>query len=183
MSDHKGRRGHAAVAAILSDMNCYLPSATINRHDYQRCRTVYGLMNTTYRRVETFPHPEKEHKDLQGLERDLRARLNNLDAAKGIPAKMTEHLNELKAAIDDALAEGIDTEYFIRGITDMLEDKLNAQPEAQPELAKMMPDTKYKKVKVELAEAREKIRKLSEESNVLMLQTKRLEMMRDQPSM
>jgi hypothetical protein len=183
MSTSKGRRGHAAVAAILSDMDRYLPSDTINRQDYRRCRTIYGLMNTAYRRIETSQHPKKEYEELQSLERDLRTRLDSLNAAKGIPSKMTEYLDELKAAIDDALANGVDTEFLIRGMTDILEDKPNAQPEAQPMLAKMIPDTKYKKVLAELAEAREKVRKLNEENNALVLQNKRLERMRGKPGM
>jgi hypothetical protein len=178
MSTRKGRRGHAAVAAILSDMDRYLPSDTINRQDYRRCRTVYGLMNTAYRRIDTSQHPEKEYKELQTLERDLRTRLNNLDAAKGIPVKMTEYLDELKAAIDNALVNGIDMDFLIEGMTDILDEKPNAQPEPQPELAKMIPDTKYKKAKAELVEAREKIRRLNEENNALTLRIKRLEMRR-----
>jgi regulator of replication initiation timing len=66
-------------------------------------------------------------------------------------------------------------------MADILEDKPNAQPEVQPVLAKMIPDTKYKKVLAELAEAREKIRKLNEENNALVLQYKRLEKMRGKP--
>jgi regulator of replication initiation timing len=45
----------------------------------------------------------------------------------------------------------------------------------------MMPDTKYKKVNAELAEAKEKMQKLNEENNALMLQNKRLEAMKDGP--
>jgi hypothetical protein len=183
MSTSKGRRGHAAVAAILSDMDRYLPSDTINRQDYRRCRTVYGLMNTAFRRTETSNHPEREYLELQTLERDLRARLNSLDAAKGIPVKMTEYLDELKGVIEDALTNGVDTDFLIQGMADILKDKPNAQPEAQPVLAKMIPDTKYKKVLAELAEAREKIRKLNEENNALVLQNKRLEKMRGKPGM
>jgi small-conductance mechanosensitive channel len=183
MSTRKYRTGHAAVAAILSDMDRYLPSATINRQDYQRCRTVYGLMNMTYRRIDSSTEPEREYKELQAFEQDLRTRLNNLDAAKGIPIKMTEYLDELKTAIDAALAEGVTMDFLMQGITDMLEDKPNAQPEPQPELAKMMPDTKYKKVRAELADAKAKIRKLNEENNQLTMKVKRLEMERDRSSM
>jgi hypothetical protein len=45
----------------------------------------------------------------------------------------------------------------------------------------MMPDTKYKKVKAELAEAKEKVRKLNEDNNALMLQNKRLDVIKDGP--
>jgi hypothetical protein len=173
------RVGHAAVAAILCDMDRYLPSDTINRPDYRRCRTVYGLMNTAYRRIDTSKNPEKEYRELQDLEQDLRTRLNNLDAAKGIPVKMTQYLNELKNAIDDALIKGITVDFLMQGIVDMLQEQPNAQPEQQPELAKMIPDTKYKKVRAELAEAKKKIQKLNEENNALAIKVKRLEMERD----
>lgn len=198
-----GRRGHAAIAAILIDMDRYLPSDTINRQDYRRCRTVYGLMNTAYRRVGESAKPHKEvgckcmrcasnlanfiraglqYMDLQDLERELRTRLTSLDAAKGVPVKMTQYLDELKNAIDDALARGITTDFLLEAISDILEDKPNAQPEPQPELAKMMPDTKYKKVRAELAAAKLKIQKLNAENNALTMQVKRLEMERDRMS-
>jgi small-conductance mechanosensitive channel len=182
MNVPKPRLGHAAIAAILTDMDRYLPSDTINRQDYRRCRTVYGLMNTAYRRVESSKNPEKEYKKLQDLEKDLRMRLNNLDAAKGIPPKMTQYLDELKVAVDDALARGVTLEFLIQGINDMLEDKPNAQPEPQPARVTMMPDTKYKKVRAELAGAQRKIQRLNEENNALMLKVKRLEMERDRAS-
>ncbi|KAF1920240.1 hypothetical protein BDU57DRAFT_534037 [Ampelomyces quisqualis] len=179
MNVRKPRLGHAAVAAILADMDRYLPSDTINRQDYRRCRTVYGLMNTAFRRVESSKEAEKEYRELQELEKDLRTRLNNLDAAKGIPVKMTQYLDELKAAVDDALARGVTLEFLMQGVNDMLEDKPNAQPEAQPARVTMMPDTKYKKVRGELAEAQKKIQKLNEENNALTMKVKRLEMERD----
>jgi hypothetical protein len=81
--------GHSAVAVILQDMDRYLPSDTIQRAGHRRIRQLYGLMNTAYRRIDTSTNPEKEYKELQALEWDLRRRLNDLDAAKGIPAKMT----------------------------------------------------------------------------------------------
>jgi hypothetical protein len=86
MAASQPRTGHAAVAAILIDMDHYLPSDTIDRQDYHCCRTVHGLMNTTYRRVDDSEHLEKEYKDFQGLGRELRTHLNNLVASK---AKMT----------------------------------------------------------------------------------------------
>jgi hypothetical protein len=65
----------------------------------------------------------------------------------------------------------------------MLEDRPNAQPEPQPELAKMIPDARYKKVRLELAEARKKIQKLNQENNALTMRVKMLEMERDGTSM
>jgi len=182
MSSRTARRGHAAVAAILADMDHYLPSDTINRQDYRRCRTVYGLMNTTYRRIDDSEHPAKAYKDLQGLEAELRIRLNNLNAAKGIPLKMREYLDELRDVIGDALARGISTEFLLEGITDMIDGNHNSQTNPQPKLAKMMPDTKYKKVCADLAEAKKKIQKLNEENNALTMRVKRLEMERDRSS-
>jgi len=179
MSNPTFRTGHAAVSAILSDMDRYLPSDTIQRPDYRRIRQLYGLMNTAYRRTDTSPSPLKEYKELQALEHDLRRRLNDLPAAKGIPAKMTQYLDELKAAIDDALAKGVTTDFLMQGIMDVLEDRPNAQPEPQEQLAKMMPDTRYKKCRAELVEARKKIQRLNEENNALTMRVKRLEMERD----
>jgi hypothetical protein len=170
-----GRYGHAAVAAILSDMDRFLPAETIDRPGYKQCRITYGLMNMAYQRSELSSNPGKEYKELQGLERDLRRRLNLLDAAKGIPPKMTQYLDELKNAIDDALTKGVTTDFLIQGIEDILDDKPEAQPEKQPERVKMVTDTKYKKVKAELAEAQIKIFKLNGENKSLALRVKQLE--------
>lgn len=182
MSSRTARRGHAAVAAILTNMDRYLPSDTINRQDYRRCRTVYGLMNTAYRRIDDSEQPGKEYKDLQGLETELRTHLNNLNAAKGIPSKMREYLDELRDAVNDALARGISTEFLLEGVTDMIDGNPNSQTHPQPKLAKMMPDTKYKKVCADLAEAKKKIQKLNEENNALTMRVKRLDMERDRLS-
>jgi hypothetical protein len=46
----------------------------------------------------------------------------------------------------------------------------------------MMLDTKYKKVRAELAEAKLKIQRLDEENNALALRVERLEMDRDRTS-
>lgn len=159
-------------------MDRWLPSETIQRPDYRRIRQLYGLMNTTYRLTDASEDPKVQYKELQSLVRDLRRRLNELNAAKGIPAKMTRYLDELKNAIDDALTQGVTMNFIMQGVTDLLTDKPNAQPENQPEVAKMIPDTKYKKARAELIEARKKIQKLNEENNALTLRVKRLEMER-----
>jgi hypothetical protein len=96
MSTTNPRLGHAALAAILHDMNRYLPPDTIDRPGYKHCRTTYGLMNTTYQRSETSDDPEKEYKKLRALERDLRRRLNLLDVSKGVPEKMVQSMDELR---------------------------------------------------------------------------------------
>jgi hypothetical protein len=64
----------------------------------------------------------------------------------------------------------------------MIENRPNARPEPQLGLTKMMLDTKYKKVRAELAEAKLKIQRLDEENNALALRVERLEMDRDRTS-
>lgn len=153
----------------------FLPPDTIDRPGYKHCRTTYGLLTTTYKQVEHSDAPEKVYKELQQLENELRRRLNNLNAAKGVPAKMTGYLDELKAALANALAEGVDANFLIQGIEDILEKKPEAQPAPKPERVLMIPDTKYKKVRAELAEAKKKIQKLNEENNSLTLYIRQLE--------
>ncbi|KAF3005724.1 hypothetical protein E8E13_006192 [Curvularia kusanoi] len=169
------RRGHAAIGAIISSMEPYLPPDTIDRPGYKGCRTTYGLLTTTYQRAAQSPNPEKVYKELQQLENELRRRLHGLNATKGIPAKMTEFLDELKTALEDALAVGVDADFLIAGITDLLEETPETQPEAKPQRVLMMPDTKYKKVKAELVEANRKIQKLNEENNSLVMYVRKLE--------
>lgn len=88
---------------------------------------------------------------------------------------MTGYLDELKAALANALAEGVDANFLIQGIEDILEKKPEAQPAPKPERVLMIPDTKYKKVRAELAEAKKKIQKLNEENNSLTLYIRQLE--------
>ncbi|KAJ8108045.1 hypothetical protein OPT61_g8449 [Boeremia exigua] len=175
MTPSSARRGHAAIGAIISDMAPYLPPDTIDRPGYKHCRTTYGLLTTTYQRAEQSPTPEKVYKELQQLENELRRRLHSLNASKGVPVKMTGLLDELKTALQDAVAQGIDADFLIQGFADLLAEKEGTQPAPKPERVQMVPDTKYKKVKAELAEAKMMIRKLNEENNVLALRVKKLE--------
>lgn len=175
MTIRPARRGHAAIGAILRDMEPYLPPDTVDRPGYKHCRTTYGLLTTTYKRAEHSDVPEKVYKELQQLENELRRRLNGLSASKGVPAKMTGFLDELKDALAHAIAEGVDTAFLIQGMDDLLEETPESQPAPKPERVRMMPDTKYKKVKAELAEANRKIQKLNEENNTLTLRLKKLE--------
>lgn len=69
----------------------------------------------------------------------------------------------------------MDTEFLIKGMADLLEESPESQPEPKPERVLMVPDTKYKKVKTELAEANRKVRRLKEENNSLVLYIKTLE--------
>lgn len=155
--------------------NSFLPPDTIDRLGYKHCRTTYGLLTTTYKQAEHSEAPEKVYKELQQLENELRRRLNNLNAAKGVPAKMTAYLDQLKAALTHAMSEGVDANFLIQGMEDILKEKPEAQPAPKPERVLMVPDTKYKKVRAELTEANKKIQKLNEENNSLILYIRRLE--------
>ena len=174
------RHGHAAVGAIISSMEPYLPPNTVNRPGYKNCRTTYGLLNTTYQRASSSSSPEKVYKELQQLEVELRRRLHGLNATKGIPPKTTEYLDQLKTALEHAMEVGVDAEFLIEGIMEQLEERPEAMPEEKPERVRMVSDTKYKKAKAELAEANKKIQKLNEENNSLTLYVRKLEAQRAQ---
>lgn len=174
MASTQSRRGHAAVGAIISEMDPFLPPDTIDRPGYKHCRTTYGLLTTTYKQAEHSDVPGKVYKELQQLENELRRRLNNLNAAKGVPAKMTGYLDELKSALIQAVSEGVDAKFLIRGMEDVLEEKPEARPAPKPERVLMVPDAKYK-VRAELAEANKKIQKLNEENNSLILYIRQLD--------
>jgi hypothetical protein len=88
---------------------------------------------------------------------------------------MTGYLDELKAALAHAMSDGVDENFLIQGMEDILEEKPVAQPAPKPERVLMVPDTKYKKVRAELAEANKKIQKLNEEKNSLILYIRQLE--------
>lgn len=180
MATSSTRRGHAAIGAIISDMEPYLPPDTIDRPGYKHCRTTYGLLTTTYKRAEYSDAPEKVYKELQQLENELRRRLTGLNAKKGVPAKMTGFLDELKAALEDAISQGVDEAFLIQGMDDLLQEKSEAQPAPKPERVRMMPDTKYKIIKAELKEANAKIQKLNEENNALTMRVRKLEAERAQ---
>lgn len=175
MASTSFRRGHAAIGAIISDMEPFLPPDTVDRPGYKHCRTTYGLLTTTYKQAEHSEAPEKVYKELQHLENELRRRLNNLDATKGIPAEMIRYLDELKKSLDHSVSEGVDADFLIQGFKDILEEKPEAQPAPKPQRVLMVPDTKYKKVRAELAEAKKKIQKLNEENNSLILYIRQLE--------
>lgn len=80
----KNRHGHAAIAAIISNMENYLPPPNNSKPGYSGCRTTYGLLSRFHQRAEQSDNPEKEYKELQQIERDLRRRITNLDAKKGV---------------------------------------------------------------------------------------------------
>jgi hypothetical protein len=73
------------------------------------------------------------------------------------------------------MSEGVDANFLIQGMEDILKEKPEAQPAPKPERVLMVPDTKYKKVRAELTEANKKIQKLNEENNSLILYIRRLE--------
>ena len=68
------------------------------------------------------------------------------------------------------------TDFLIQGYEDALNDSPNAQPEKQPDRVRMVTDTKYNKVKLELKEAREMVAKLNKENNALTMRVRQLEM-------
>ncbi|KAH6612440.1 hypothetical protein C7974DRAFT_77877 [Boeremia exigua] len=175
------RRGHATIGAIISEVQQYLPPDTTDRPGYKHCHITYRLLANTYKRAEDSDAPEKVYKELRQLEIELRRRLANLESSKGVPAKMTALLNELKAALDDALAGGVDLDFLIQGMVDLLEDKPVGQsaPKTEPEPVLTVPKWKLEKVEAELAEAKEKIRRLNEENNSLVMANKKLESDRD----
>lgn len=174
---HK-RRGHAAVAAIISDIENYLPPANNSKSGYAGCRTTYGLLTRFHVRADKSETPEKEYKELQQTERDLRRRIHSLESKKGIPEAMAQLLNELRDAIADALAQGITTDFFINGMEDLLDDNPDVQA-APKENRKMVTETRYKKIWDELAAAKKLIAKLNAESNALQLENRRLNARRD----
>ncbi|KAH7356194.1 hypothetical protein BKA66DRAFT_515675 [Pyrenochaeta sp. MPI-SDFR-AT-0127] len=175
MSTLPGRRGHAAIGAMIEEMGPYLPSETINKPGYRQCRTTYGLLATFHRRAEESNEPKNEYKELQQTEADLRRRLNSLNATKGVPQQMLQLLDELKGALDDAVLKGVTVDFIIQGLIDILQDAPDAQPVLRPERFKMIPDTQYKEAKAGLAAANEKIKRLNEENNLLAMKVKQLE--------
>lgn len=88
---------------------------------------------------------------------------------------MTQLLNELRDALEQAMAEGVDANFLIQGITDSLSEESETQTAPKPEQVEMMTDSKYKKIEAELAEANMKIQDLKKENNSLVLIIKKLE--------
>ncbi|KAJ4380261.1 hypothetical protein N0V86_004571 [Didymella sp. IMI 355093] len=175
MASAQSRRGHAAIGAVIRDMESFLPPDNIDRPEYKHCRTTYGLLTTIYKQAELSDAPGNIYKELQQLENELRRRLNNLNATKGVPAKMIGYLDELKAALAHAMSEGVDARFLTQSMEDILEEKPEARPMPKPECVLMVPDTKYKKVRAELLEANKRIQKLNEENNSLILYIRHLE--------
>ncbi|KAF1360222.1 hypothetical protein EJ07DRAFT_155208 [Lizonia empirigonia] len=181
MASHQVRYGHAAIGAILSNMAPYLPPSTIDRPGYKHCRVAYGLLNTTHQRVKTSDAPEKVYKELQHLGHALRRRLQNLNASKGIPVKMIQFLDELDIALDRAVMGGVDADFRVEHVGDLLEQKPEQKPEVQP-LPPSEKPTKCKKcleITADLAAACKKIQRLNAENNNLIMRVKKLETERD----
>ncbi|KAH9860729.1 hypothetical protein J1614_012061 [Plenodomus biglobosus] len=177
MKPHQNRQGHAAIAAIISDMENYLPPPNNSKPGYSGCRTTYGLLTRFHQRAEKSETPEKEYQELQQIERDLRRRIMGLEAKKGVPEEMNSLLNELRDAITTALAQGITTDFFLQAA----QAQLDEEPEtiAQPkENRKMVSDKRFTKVWNELQEAKKRIGQLNAECNRLQLRVKYLEAQR-----
>jgi hypothetical protein len=177
MSTSPPRRGHAAIGAIIQEMEPYLPSQSINKPGYRQSRTTYGLITTMYQRIASSAAPEKEYRETQLLERDLRRRLEGLNPAKGIPPQMAVLLDELSAAVEQALAEGVTEAFVTKGLRDIALDVPEARVAPKPEKVKYIsiPEARLIKLKGELAEAHGRIAKLNEENNALALRVKKLE--------
>jgi phage shock protein A len=70
----------------------------------------------------------------------------------------------------------VNTDFLIQRRKYLLDDKSNADPEKQPDRVMMVTDTRYKKLKAELRDARGQIAKLNAENNALAMRVKQLEM-------
>ena len=166
----------------LVDMEELLPSETIDRADYRRCRTTYGLLSTAYKRANHSDEPEKDYKELQKLEKTLRDRLSNLDPARGLPRKFQGPLDNLKAGIDGALEMGVTVEFLIEGLKDILNEKPDATPAPKVEPNRLVPEKRLQRYLEELRIEKDKNRKLNEENNRLILELKQYKMREDASS-
>ncbi|KAI4951183.1 hypothetical protein J4E91_003889 [Alternaria rosae] len=171
--------GHGQIGKIIEDMEELLPSETIDRADYRRCRTTYGLLSTAYKRANHSNEPEKDYKELQKLEKTLRDRLSNLDPARGLPRKFQDPLDNLKAGIDGALEMGVTVEFLIEGLKDILNEKPDATPAPKAELTRLVPEKRLQRYLEELRIEKDKNRKLNEENNRLILELKQYKMRED----
>jgi hypothetical protein len=168
--------GHAQIGKIIEDMEALLPSELVDRADYRRCRTTYGLLSTTYKRANDSNKPVKEYQELRELEKVLRKRLTELDVLRGLPPKFKAPLDNLKAGIDNALKDGLGIDYIIRGLRDILEEKPDATPAPKQAPVKTVSETRYLKVWNDWKAEQEKNRKLNEENNRLTLELKQYQM-------
>ncbi|KAF2854854.1 hypothetical protein T440DRAFT_244680 [Plenodomus tracheiphilus IPT5] len=177
MDRHQNRNGHAAIAAIISDIENYLPPPNNSKPGYSGCRTTYGLLTRFHVRAdkaETQEQAEKEYKELQKTENDLRRRINNLESKKGVPKEMTRLLDELRDSIAAALAQGITTDFFLEAAQAQLDEEPEVVAEPK-ENRKMVTERRFKIVWDELQDAKKRIRQLNDENNVLQLKVMRLE--------
>lgn len=98
------RSGHAGIRAILDDIFGVLPPEhRAGNPGYKRCRTTFGLMQSFLLKAETSDNPIKDYIELQKIEPALRQRLQDLKSAKGVPANMTQCLDELKHAFAEMM--------------------------------------------------------------------------------
>ncbi|KAF2650868.1 hypothetical protein K491DRAFT_573756, partial [Lophiostoma macrostomum CBS 122681] len=93
------RTGSSGIGAILEDMSDVLPPETSTRPEYRACRTTYGMMKSFLNKAMVSDHPLIEYKELQKLEPALRERLHAMKAKKGVPSKMIDLLDEIKASL------------------------------------------------------------------------------------
>jgi predicted RNase H-like nuclease (RuvC/YqgF family) len=170
------RRGHLGIKAILDDMVAVLPPENTSNPAYMRVHTTYGLLPQCLRKAEQSEDPSKQYRELAKLEEALRKRLQDLKAKKGIPPKMQDCLDELRDAIVDALEQGVDMDFMIKGFEEMLaapEPTLEEKTLRRPE--RMVTESRYKKLWDELKEEKRKNAALNKENNELIMRLKRME--------
>lgn len=175
------RRGHIGIKAILDDMVGVLPPENTTNMAYMRVHTTFGLLPQCIKKAETSDDPSKQYRELQKLEEALRKRLEDLKAKKGIPQKMQNCLDELRDAIKEALEQGVDMDFMIKGYEEMivapeptLEEKMLRRPE------RMVTESRFKKLWEALKEEKKKNAELNQENNELTMRLKRVEAERDQ---
>jgi hypothetical protein len=172
------RRGHLGIKSILNDMVDVLPPENTSNTAYMRIHTTFGLLQSTIKNAEntTDYDPAKQYKEVQELEKVLRKRLIDLKSKKGIPEKMQNCLDELRDAVAEALNQGVDMDWMIRGFEEMVvapEPTLAEKSSIKPE--KYVKESQFKKVWDELKAEKEKNRVLNRENNELVMRLMRME--------
>ena len=170
------RRGHAAIRSIIEEMVGVLPPEKAGNPAYVRCHTTFGLLKGCLDKAEQGDSPEKQYKELQIVEDTLRRRLDSLNPVKPIPEPMLILLDELREAVKEALEHGVNTDFVIKSLEDMIaapEPTLAEKDTRRP--PKMVTETRLKHVWDELQQTKEANRRLNDENNDLALRLKRAE--------
>lgn len=168
------RHGHAAIRQIVEQMVHVLPPEKPGNSAYLRCHTTFGLLKGHLDKAEQGDNPRKQYEELQDVEAALRKRLDSLNPTKPIPEPMLVLLDELREAVKDALGRGVDDDFLIQSLQDMIdapEPTLQEKDNRRP--PKMVTEARLKKVWDELQQTKEANRRLNEENNELALKLKR----------